>query len=286
MKAQDGGRPYQCRHWRCCDKHFAKTTVLKTHELFHNGEKYKGGEKPMCIYVSSETSTQALWVCFRWKPLFLGLFCHTLEHCATLRSKGGSQGPSQATVGQAGGDQPRSWGGSRAAQLFSQPGKDLGQPEEGGPAEQATGKSTFETGTFQNWLNPKVMKNRKKEEKQTKLKWWQTKVHTIQMMRSAKGTNDWQQPFLCEICGKVFTPTSNLRKIWSSMWGTNIKLDPTCINCGSSVIKTAGLKSHEMLHTGKKFVKCHIFGKCFHTASLIHRNFSIALLCSFQKKWS
>ena len=39
--------------------------------------------------------------------------------------------------------------------------------------------------------------------------------------------------------------------IWSSMWGTNIKLDPTCINCGSSVIKTAELKSHEMLHTGK-----------------------------------
>ena len=151
---------------------------------------------------------------------------------------------------------------------------------------KSTGKSTFETGTFQNWLNPKVMKNRKKEEKQTKLKWWQTKVHKIQMMRSAKGTNDWQQPFLCEICGKVFTPTSNLRKIWSSMWGTNIKLDPTCINCGSSVIKTAGLKSHEMLHTGKKFVKCHIFGKCFHTASLIHRNFSIALLCSFQKKLS
>ena len=212
-------------------------------------EVQRGRKAHVYIYVSSETSTQALWVCFRWKPLFLGPFCHTLEHCATLRSKGGSQGPI-------------------------------------GPAEQATGKGTFETGTFQNWLNPKVMKNRKKEEKQTKLKWWQTKVHTIQMMRSAKGTNDWQQPFLCEICGKVFTPTSNLRKIWSSMWGTNIKLDPTCINCGSSVIKTAELKSHEMLHTGKKFVKCHILGKYIHTSSLIHRNFSTALLRSFQKKWS
>ena len=33
--------------------------------------------------------------------------------------------------------------------------------------------------------------------------------------------------------------------------GKNIKLDPTCINCGFSVIKTAELKSHEMLHTGK-----------------------------------
>ena len=31
----------------------------------------------------------------------------------------------------------------------------------------------------------------------------------------------------------------------------NIKLVPTCINCGFSVIKTAELKSHEMLHTGK-----------------------------------
>ena len=28
-------------------------------------------------------------------------------------------------------------------------------------------------------------------------------------------------------------------------------MDPTCINCGSSVIKMAELKSHEMLHTGK-----------------------------------
>ena len=153
MKAQAGGRPYQCRHWRCCEKYFTKTTALKTQELFHSGEKYKGGEKPMCIYVSSETSTQALWVCFRWKPLFLAPFCHTLEHCVTLRSK---------------------------------------------------------------------------------------------------GTNHWQKHFLCEICGKVSTPASNLRKhIWSSMWGKNIKLDPTCINCGFSVIKTAELKSHEMLHTGK-----------------------------------
>ena len=113
MKAQAGGRPYQCRHWRCCEKYFTKTTALKTQELFHSGEKYKGGEKPMCIYVSSETSTQALWVCFRWKPLFLAPFCHTLEHCVTLRSK---------------------------------------------------------------------------------------------------GTNHWQKHFLCEICGKVSTPASNLRK--------------------------------------------------------------------------
>ena len=35
------------------------------------------------------------------------------------------------------------------------------------------------------------------------------------------------------------------------MWGKNIKLDWTCINCGSSVIKLAELKSHEMLHIGK-----------------------------------
>ena len=39
--------------------------------------------------------------------------------------------------------------------------------------------------------------------------------------------------------------------MWSSTWGKNIKLNPTCINCGFSVIKTAELKSHEMLHTGK-----------------------------------
>ena len=39
--------------------------------------------------------------------------------------------------------------------------------------------------------------------------------------------------------------------IWSLTWGKNTKLDSTCINCGSSVIKTAELKSHEMLHIGK-----------------------------------
>ena len=119
---------------------------------FSTAERSTKGE-PMCRYVSSKTSTQALWLCFRWKPLFLAPFCHTLEHCVTLRSK---------------------------------------------------------------------------------------------------GTNHWQKHFLCEICGKVSTPASNLRKhIWSSTWGKNIKLDPTCINCGFSVIKTAELKSREMLHTGK-----------------------------------
>ena len=35
--------------------------------------------------------------------------------------------------------------------------------------------------------------------------------------------------------------------------GKNIKLDPTCINCGFSVIKTAELKCDKMLHTGKSF---------------------------------
>ena len=39
----------------------------------------------------------------------------------------------------------------------------------------------------------------------------------------------------------------------------NIKLDPTCINCGSSVIKTAELKSHEMLHTGKSLSNAIFF---------------------------
>ena len=66
--------------------------------------------------------------------------------------------------------------------------------------------------------------------------------------------------------------------------GKNIKLDPTCINCGFSVIKTAELKSHEMLHTGKKFIKCHIFGEYFYTAGLKHHSFSHAFLCSFQRR--
>ena len=63
---------------------------------------------------------------------------------------GGSQSPSKASAGPAGGDWPRSWGSCREAQLFSQLGEDLGQPEEGGPAEQTPGKSTFEERAFQN----------------------------------------------------------------------------------------------------------------------------------------
>ena len=58
---------------------YQNQSLEETHELFHSGEKYKGGEKPICINVSSETSTQALWLCFRWKPLFLASFCNTLE---------------------------------------------------------------------------------------------------------------------------------------------------------------------------------------------------------------
>ena len=54
MKAQAWRRPKQCIHWRCCDKHFTKTKALKC----------KGGEKLICINVSSETSTRALWLCF------------------------------------------------------------------------------------------------------------------------------------------------------------------------------------------------------------------------------
>ena len=42
-----------------------------------------------------------------------------------------SQGPSKAFAWPAGGDWPRSRGGCRVAQLFSQPGEDLGQPAEG-----------------------------------------------------------------------------------------------------------------------------------------------------------
>lgn len=32
-------------------------------------------------------SIQALWVCFRWKPLLLASFCQILEHSATIYSK-------------------------------------------------------------------------------------------------------------------------------------------------------------------------------------------------------
>ena len=64
--------------------------------------------------------------------------------------RGGSPSPSKALAGQAGGDRPRCRGGCREAQLFSQPGEDLGKPEEGGPAEQTFGKSTVEARAFQN----------------------------------------------------------------------------------------------------------------------------------------
>ena len=181
MKAQAGGRPYQCRHWRYCEKYFTKTTALKTQELFHSGEKYKGGEKPMCIYVSSETSTQALWVCFRWKPLFLAPFCHTLEHCVTLRSK---------------------------------------------------------------------------------------------------GTNHWQKHFLCEICGKVSTPASNLRK---HMVINEETLNWTQLVSIAAPVWSKRLSWKVMRCCTLEKVKYHIFGKYFHTASLIHHNFSNELLCSFQR---
>ena len=57
--------------------------------------------------------------------------------------------------------------------------------------------------------------------------------------------------FNVKYVGRFSLQLQTCASIWSSIWGTNIKLDPTCINCGSSVIKTAELKSHEMLHTGK-----------------------------------
>ena len=79
---------------------------------------------------------------------------------------GGSQSPSKALAGQAGGDRPRSRGGCREAQLFPQLGEDLGKPEEGGPAQPSTGEDTFETGAFQNQLNPKVMKKNNKRKKE------------------------------------------------------------------------------------------------------------------------
>ena len=67
MKAQAGGRPYECRHWICCDKHFYQNHsledwALKT-ELFHSGEKYNGGEKPMWIYMSASKLSLKLFGC-------------------------------------------------------------------------------------------------------------------------------------------------------------------------------------------------------------------------------
>ena len=62
---------------------------------------------------------------------------------------GRSQGPSKAFAGPARGDWPGSRGSCRSTQLLSQPGEDLGQPEEGGPAEQTPGKSTFAARAFQ-----------------------------------------------------------------------------------------------------------------------------------------
>ena len=69
--------------------------------------------------------------------------------------RGGTQGPSKAFAWPAGGDWPGSRGGCRAAQLFTQPGEDLGQPAKGWPAEQTPGEINFEAGAIQNWLIPK-----------------------------------------------------------------------------------------------------------------------------------
>ena len=101
--------------------------------------------------------------------------------------RGGSQSPSKALAGQAGGDRPGSRGSSRAAQLFSQPWEDLGQPEEGGPAEQTPGESTFETRAFQNWLNLKSAK--KKSSKVQKMK-----ILTNQMRNPSKWKRKVIQP--------------------------------------------------------------------------------------------
>ena len=63
---------------------------------------------------------------------------------------GGGESPSKAFAGQAGGDWPEGGRGGREAKLRPKPRANLGQPEEGGPAEQTPGESTFETRAFQN----------------------------------------------------------------------------------------------------------------------------------------
>ena len=97
--------------------------------------------------------------------------------------RGGSQGPSKAFAWPAGGDWPGSRGGCRAAQLFTQPGEDLGQPAEGWPAEQTPGEINFEAGAIQNWLIPIVTNHSSKREltkaenlksKKKSIKWFLT----------------------------------------------------------------------------------------------------------------
>ena len=65
----------------------------------------------------------------------------------------------------------------------------------------------------------------------------------------SKDTNDWQKMFfICEICGKVFTPASNLASILSPPWGEII--GPSLYQLWLQFDQNFQLKRHKMVHTG------------------------------------
>ena len=79
--------------------------------------------------------------------------------------------------------------------------------------------------------------------------------------------------FICEICGKVFTPASNLRKLIITTMGRN----PTCVNCGSSFNWKDSRWCTLHWWTNKKFTSvswCCLYFPVWH---IVHMGFSFVL---------
>ncbi|XP_069669565.1 zinc finger protein 664-like [Periplaneta americana] len=79
-----------------------------------------------------------------------------------------------------------------------------------------------------------------------------------------------ERPYKCQVCGKCFSTAYNINR--HAQIHTDTFRPFKCDLCGKSFSNSADLKRHVRIHTGERPFKCEVCGKCFSSTSHLNEH--------------